>query len=268
MRQRVQASGRARIRQLEASLGAQLFYRDKQRLLITPSGELLLAYADKLLRLSEEARNAVSGARPSGLLRLGALESTAASRLPEVLAGYHRAYPDVRVELATGTNDTLTAAVAERRLDAAFVAETPGGKALSSLALFAEHLVIISSAGHTPITRWQDVEGESLIAFPNGCAYRRVLERWIGAKRLAAVRVLELGSYHAIVACVAAGAGIALVPESVLNTLRHDQLARHPLPKVYAKTVTPLIWRTDNSSAALVALQEGLRNRSLPAAQA
>src|SRR5919108_521998 len=78
-------------------------------------GELLLPYADKLLRLAEEARTAVAGSTPRGVLRLGALESTTASRLPPVLARYHQAYPEVRVELTTGTNDALTAAVLDRR---------------------------------------------------------------------------------------------------------------------------------------------------------
>ncbi|MBV6306076.1 LysR family transcriptional regulator [Candidimonas humi] len=263
---RVQSSVSARIRQLEASVGTQLFYRDKQRLLITPSGEMLLAYADKLLQLSEEARSAVSGALPSGTLKLGALESTAASRLAPILAAYHRAYPEVGVELVTGTNDTLTAAVAQRQLDAAFVAETPEGGNLCSMALFDEKLVIISAAGHPRITRPEDVKDESLVAFPNGCAYRRALERWIGHGRKPVVRVLELASYHAIVACVAAGAGVALVPESVLGTMQHQGLARHRLPDAHARIVTPLIWRRDESSAALSALREQLRGPRAAAA--
>ena len=71
-----------RIKQLEASLGAQLFYRHKQRLHLSPGGELLLGYAEKLLRLSDEASSALAGSAPRGVLRLGALESTTASRLP------------------------------------------------------------------------------------------------------------------------------------------------------------------------------------------
>ena len=70
------------------------------------------AYADRLLRLAEEAKAAVAGSAPRGVVRLGALESTTASRLPAILARLHRSYPDLRVELTTGTNDALTAAVA------------------------------------------------------------------------------------------------------------------------------------------------------------
>jgi DNA-binding transcriptional LysR family regulator len=255
---RVPSNISTRIKQLEASVGAQLFVREKQRLHLSPRGEHLLGYADRLLRLSAEAMGAVSSAPPRGLLRLGALESTTASRLPEVLASYHKAYPDVRVELTTGTNDALTAAVLERRVEAAFVAEVPTHKELMAERLFRERLVIIAARDPRPIRRAPDVEGDSVIAFPSGCAYRRVLQRWLGRRRVASVRVLELGSYHAIVACVASGTGIALVPESVLDTVQHAAVVRYPLPKVHGDVVTPLIWRAADASPALIALRKVL----------
>jgi DNA-binding transcriptional LysR family regulator len=115
---RVPSNITTRIKQLEASIGVELFVREKQRLVLSRRGEQLLIYAEKLLRLSDEARDAMSGSPPRGRLRLGALESTAASRLPKLLAAYHKAYPDVRVELTTGTNDALIAAVMDRRVDA------------------------------------------------------------------------------------------------------------------------------------------------------
>jgi len=59
-------------------------------------GKLLLDYADRMLRLSAEAQAALKGRRPHGIFRLGALESTAATRLPPVLARYHRDHPAVR----------------------------------------------------------------------------------------------------------------------------------------------------------------------------
>jgi DNA-binding transcriptional LysR family regulator len=67
------------------------------------------------------------------------------------------------------------------------------------------------------------------------------------------------GLDHAIVACVASGTGIALVPESVLDTVQDAQVRRHPIPKVHAHVVTPLIWRVREESAALVALKEELQ---------
>src|SRR5882672_5567982 len=261
---RVQSNVTTRIKQLEESLGVQLFFREKQRLFLSPSGELLLTYADRLLRLAEEAKGAVTSGTPRGVLRLGALESTTASRLPAIFCEFHKRFPEVRVELRTATNDGLVAAVADRRLDAAFVAETPTNPDLAHLPLFTERLILISSLTHKPIARALDVAGDSVIAFPTGCSYRRVLERWLGGRNLGSVRVLELGSYHAIVACVAAGTGIALVPESVLATLQDSQVARYPLPKVLGHVVTPLIWRKAEQSAAVTALRSLVQQLCFP----
>lgn len=252
---RVPSNITTRIKQLEAEVGTPLFHRSRQRLHLAPNGELLLGYAARLIDLSEEARHAVAGTTPRGLLKLGALESTAASRLPAVLAEFHRRYPDVRLELTTGTNDRLVTAVTERRLDAAFIAEPPSERELAHLPVFRERLIVISSADHPPITSVRDARGESLIAFPNGCAYRRVLHRWLKRDNLSNLRVLELSSYHAIVACVAAGAGIALVPETVLAAMPQAHVRRNPLPRAQSDIVTPLIWRKGEISPAVLALR-------------
>jgi DNA-binding transcriptional LysR family regulator len=256
---RVPSNVTTRIQQLEAAVGAQLFYRDKQRLHLSPHGELLLAYAARLLRLADDAAQALAGSQPSGSLKLGALESTSASRLPGVLARYHRDFPNVRIELTTGTNDALVHAVLDRRLDAAFVAETPQHDALAALPLFAERLVLIACLGHRPVRGPRDVTDDSVLAFPNGCAYRRRLLRWLGDETAASLRTLELGSYHAMVACVGAGSGIALVPESVLDTMPLAPVRRHALPARYAKLRTPIIWRVREQTPALRALIDQLQ---------
>jgi DNA-binding transcriptional LysR family regulator len=252
---RVPSSVTTRIKQLETSLGVTLFHRDRQRLHLSPTGELLLAYAERLIQLSDEARAVVSGGMPQGALKLGALESTTASRLPRILADFHRRYPEVRLELTTGTNDDLMTKVADRRLDAAFTAEPPAARVLEHIPVFAERLIVITNTDHPPIRRARDVEGASLIAFPEGCAYRRVLQRWLGRKSLATLRVLELNSYHAIVACVASGTGIALVPESVLDTMPDTPVLRHAIPKAQANITTPLVWRHGEISPSVLALR-------------
>lgn len=253
---RVPSNLSTRLKQLETSLGSQLFFRDKQRLHLAPAGELLLDYARRLLVLADEARSAVGSGPPRGLLRLGALESSTASRLPPLFVAFHRELPEVRIELITGTNDALLGALLDRRIEAAFMAEAPAHAELSHQPLFAERLTLITALDHKPVKRTADVAGDSVIAFPQGCAYRRVLERWLGAETLASVRVMELGSYHAIVACVAAGAGIAVVPESVLDTVQTAHVARHALPQVLARRVTPLVWRTAQQSPALTHLRQ------------
>lgn len=252
---RVPSNVTTRIKQLESAIGTPLFHRDRQRLHLSPSGELLLGYAARLIDLSEEARHVVSGSAPQGVLKLGALESTTASRLPVLLAEFHRQYPDVRLELTTGTNDTLVNAVTERRLDAAFIAERPSSRSLAHMPVFRERLMVISSLDHDPIRHSRDAEGQSLIAFPDGCAYRRSLQRWLRRDSLTTSRVLELSSYHAIVACVAAGAGIALMPEAVLDTMPQAHVRRNRIPRSQSDIVTPLIWRKGELSPPVLALR-------------
>jgi len=259
---RVPSSVTSRIQQLESSVGAQLFHRSKQRLHLSPSGEVLLAYAGKLLGLADEARNAVADGPPRGTLKLGALESTTASRLPAIFCAFHQSFPEVRIELTTGTNDALVAGVAERRLDAAFVAVAPNRPGLSHASVFRERLVLITSLAHPIVKSPMHIANDSVISFPRGCAYRRVLERWLGDKDLASMRVLELSSYHAIVACVASGTGIAVVPESVLATVQSALVAVHSLPKVLSDVSTPIIWRAGEQSPSVVALRELTRKMS------
>ncbi len=253
---RVQSNVSTRIRQLEASLGTPLFVREKRRLFLSPAGKLFFDYAQQLLRISEQARSAIQGDAPRGVLRIGTLESTAASRLPRLLAHYHRNHPAVRVELTTGTTDALVEAVLSRKIEAAFVAECQAGAQLEVLPMFFEELVVVAPSSHSPIRRAQDVRTDTVISFPSGCAYRRRLQAWLAAGGIAPEKVLELGSYHAIVACVASGAGIAFVPRSVLQTLRVPKgIAVWRLPAKDGRITTSLVWRKGEASSALKALQ-------------
>ena len=97
---RVQSNVTTRVRQLEDDLGVQLFIRSGKRLHLAPAGQVLLGYADRLLDLAQEARGAVQDAKPRGLFRLGAMESTAAVRLPAPLSDYHLRYPEVTLNCA------------------------------------------------------------------------------------------------------------------------------------------------------------------------
>jgi DNA-binding transcriptional LysR family regulator len=82
-----------------------------------------------------------------------------------------------------------------------------------------------------------------------------VLQRWLGRDSLVTYRVLELASYHAIVACVTAGAGIALMPESVLDAIPHAKVRRHAIPRAQAQITTPLVWRRGELSPSVLALR-------------
>src|SRR5262249_23496258 len=72
---RVQSNVTTRVRQLERELGVKLFIREGKRLHLSPTGTILLDYAERLLDLAQEARDAVHDGEPRGPLRLGAMES-------------------------------------------------------------------------------------------------------------------------------------------------------------------------------------------------
>jgi len=263
---RVQSNVTTRIQQLEASLGAQLFVREKRRLHLSPAGRVFRQYAGEMLRLAGEARNAVAGDAPRGVLRIGTLEATAASRLPPLLARYHAAHPAVTVELVTGTTDALIEAVLGRRIEAAFVADCKPSARLETLPAFREELVLVAPRSHPAVRRATDVRADTLIVFPTGCAYRRRLQGWLGEDGVVPDKVLELASYHAIVACVASGTGIAIVPRSVLETIRHDEgVAVHPLGKEKGASTTALAWRKGELSPPLKALQAEIAALRAPA---
>ncbi len=266
---RVQSNVTTRIRQLEASLGAELFVRRNRRLHLSPAGALFLGYAEQMLALAEQARDAVQGETPRGVLRVGTMESTAAARLPPLLAHYHRRYPEVRVELTTGTSDALVEAVLQRQLEAAFVADCAAAAQLASMPAFDEELVVVAPRSHPPIRGPRDVRADTIISFPLGCAYRRRLQGWLGDGAVAPERTLQLSSYHAIVACVASGAGIAIVPRGVLGTVRAaGSISIHPLPARSGRVTTALIWRKGEASVALKALQAELAAARRQPAQA
>lgn len=268
---RVQSNITTRVKNLEERLGVQLFQRQGGKMLLSSEGKLLLAYAERLLRLSDEAESALRSGTPRGALRVGTMESTAAARLPPLLSRYHRNFPEVQIELQTGTSGALLGKVRNFEIEAAFVAEPFAPNELDMQPAFLEELVLIGPRNTFPIRAPKDVQNRTLIVFSAGCTYRRILEEWLGAGATMPERVLELGSYHAIVACVAAGSGIAIMPRSVLDVVKaHDEVAVFPLPEKVARTRTCLVWRRGHSSVALDALRgelaapEGDEDGSVP----
>ncbi|HEJ1203999.1 TPA: LysR family transcriptional regulator [Pseudomonas aeruginosa] len=246
--QRAQSNVTTRIRQLEEDLGVELFLRDGKRMSLTERGSEFLAYAEQLLALADEARQSMHPAEPGGRLRLGSMESTAASRLPALLATYHKACPRVALEVSTGTSRALFDGVRARRLDCALVAAGPGwageldGSGLRGEPLFREELLMILPAEHPLVHDVAEVRLRTLAGFARGCTYRQLAEDSLGTP----LTVQEVGSYHAILACVAAGACVGVLPRSVLQLLGTPPLRSLPL----AQVDTWLVWREGYATAA------------------
>lgn len=258
---RVQSNVTTRVQQLEEQLGATLFLREGRRMALTPAGTSLVAYADRLLALAEEARQALHPAAPSGRLRLGAMESTAAARLPAPLARLHAQWPGLQLELRTGASRELVDQVLAHTSDCALVAWPPPGvdpeAPVDRTPVFTEAICIALPADHPPVERPGDLQVNTLAAFDSGCTYRRMGEDWMRAQRHgAAPQVLELASYHAILACVAAGRCAGVVPQSVIDLMREPPALRWvPLAERETVLVRRRGWQTPALDALLQALQ-------------
>lgn len=234
--QRAQSNVTTRIQQLEEDLGTALFLREGKRMVLTDQGQDFLAYAEQLLALADEARQAMHPQQPAGTLRLGSMESTAAARLPRPLAHFHRSYPQVTLEVSTGPSQPLLDKVLARRLDCALIAqphnwqqgawqaeELPSG--VTAEAVFREELLLLLPADHPPVSAAGDIQIRTLAAFSQGCSYRHIALNWLTAGG-APPRVQEVGSYHAILACVAAGSCIGVAPRTLLELLREPPKLR------------------------------------------
>jgi len=226
---------------------------------LSPEGELLLSYAQRLFRIADEAEHELKSGKPMGAFRIGSLESTAGSRLAPVLSKFHRLHPGVVVELATGTTGALIQRVGNFEIEAAFVSEPFTAPGLEAMKVFDEELVLITSRDVPEVARASQLAGMTLIAFVNGCSYRKRMEEWLGGASMMPARTLEFASYQAMIACVAAGTGYALVPRSLLASLRAgNDVKQHELPARIRRNRTHLVWHGAPSSA-LQRLQELLK---------
>lgn len=251
---RVPSNLTTRIRQLEADLGVELFIRENQRLRLSPAGHSFLRYSQQILSLVDEARMVVAGDEPQGLFSLGALESTAAVRIPETLARYNQRYPRIQFDLATGPSGTMTDGVLEGTLSAAFVDGPVMHPGLDGMPVYPEEMMIVAAHGHPPITRASEVNGASIYAFRANCSYRRHFESWFHADQATPGRIHEMESYHGMLACVIAGAGLALIPRSMLESMPgHHQVEAWPLAEKWRWLTTWLVWRRGAMSRQLEA---------------
>jgi DNA-binding transcriptional LysR family regulator len=255
---RVQSNVTTRIKQLEEDLGVNLFTREGRRMVLTPAGRELLPFAERLLSLAGEARRSVCEVLPHGRLRLGAMESTAASRLPTLLANYRRQWRDVSIELVIDTGESLTEQLRNFELDAIFVA---GPIDVSDLivfeceSMFFEELLLVTPHGHPQVHGPADLKLDTMIAFDRGCTYRRLGEKWFANAGMQPERIVEVDAYHAMLAWIAAGSGFGFAPRSMLETVRHlEEVSVHSLGTL-GRVETLLVWREGHFSSALNALR-------------
>jgi len=220
----VQSNVTARVRRLEEEIGAQLFYRSRHVMTLTPAGEVLLGYADQALHVIDTAHRAMAEiAGTESPLRLGSMESTLAVRLPAVLAELRRQHPKMRLDLTSGPTDDLVEALLAHRLDAALVGGRIDHPGILQEVAFTEEIVLVTDTGVVDLAQ---VENRLLLVFKQGCSYRALAEQWLRTSGLAPVDISELGTLDGILGCVAAGVGMTLMPKSVVDRPQYKGLLK------------------------------------------
>ncbi len=244
----VQSNVTQRVKALEAEIGTPLFERHSRGMTLTSAGKRLLPYAQRMAALSREAVLAArDDGEPKGPLAIGSMETTAAVRLPSLLADFHRRFPSVRLSLRTAPTADLVAAVLDGTLDGAFVAGPIEHADLTATGAFREELVLVSAQRWSSLAELRagtPTSGPTALVFRAGCTYRQRLEQvfvefgWPSAARF------ELGTLDGMIGCVAADMGVTLLPRAVVErSAMIGSVSMHTLSPSHARVETLFIQR-------------------------
>ncbi|QND54542.1 LysR family transcriptional regulator (plasmid) [Phyllobacterium sp. 628] len=239
------------IQVLEAELGAELFIRTRQGLLLTQAGEALKSYAEDILALVDEAHAAVetAAAHVGKSLIIGALETIGAARLPQWLGNFQNRQPDVNVHLKIAGSNELIQGLENGALHAVFCFEKgPIDGRLAHRVISSEPLVLIMPSKEASQALTVDLESIATLRFiatERGCIYRHMMDNAFAKAGIRPPTIAaEVGSIAAIGRLVAAGVGSALVPRlAVEDMLDRGNIAELPWPGTSNTASLVLIWR-------------------------
>jgi DNA-binding transcriptional LysR family regulator len=250
---------------LEKELGTHLFHRMKRRVALTPAGEALLPRARRLLADLEEARAEVqelTGLR-KGHLGIGVTPSVSTHLLPPLLAEFHVRHPGISLTVREAGSRFLVQALESGELDLAIVILPVRQPVIETRALLEERLVLAVPSGHElaarPTLDLLELRDRPLVMFRQGYDLHDVTLsacRRLGFEPPIAV---EGGEMDSVLRLVAAGLGVAIVPEMVLNPA--DGLVGVPLSRPRLSRTIALARRRDRylsaAARALLALLPG-----------
>lgn len=204
---RGQSAVSLQVKRLEDRLGVRLLERGPRHLKLTGEGEAILDSARRILALNEELTARAREPELAGVVRLGAPEDFATSRLPAILASFHRAFPRVALEVTCELTLELLDRFASGGLDLALIKREPAGPT-DGVRVWREPLVWVGATHHSGL-----VDGPlPLVCSPRPCLHRKratsALDS-IGRPWRIAYSCGSLAGNHA---ALRAGLGVAVLP--------------------------------------------------------
>lgn len=216
------------VRQLESEYKIRLLERQRNAIALTPAGEMVLHYAEKILGLSSEldTRLAELTGEVRGTLQIGASSSLSPGLLPVLLADFNALYPQVLLRLTLGNSAQIAAQVAAHQLDLGLTAsmQVPHG-AVSERC--AEEALQIVCAPDYPLAELARVSAADLtdyefLAREPGSGVREATDHWFrqaGTDPERLKTLMEIGSPETLRALLLQGLGFAILPQSEIATL-------------------------------------------------
>src|SRR3954453_20376222 len=238
------------IRRFEQELGVEVFRRSSRSVEITPEGEVILSYAQRVLRevdgLHGELQELTGLVR--GEVRIGGMYPTGPYDLADLFAQFRERHPGVAVNMVEDTQDDLLARLRADELDCAFTAVEPDtlGDEYAATLIWEEAFVValpvphpLASADHVT---FDQLAGEDLIAYRENSALRRRLERTMADRGLAPRNAFICTEMAAVRALVSKGLGLAVIPGSATEQEGPPIVLRPIGPDRFTWPVA-LIWR-------------------------
>jgi DNA-binding transcriptional LysR family regulator len=209
-----------RLSDLEAGYGTALLVRSSKGVAPTPAGVALLARARGVLhqagQLDRELRDYSSGIR--GQVRVFANISAIVEFLPSALASFLSAHPGIQVHLEEHVSSAVIRAVADNTADLGIVSERPAGDDLMLIPFREDELVLIVQSGHPLALRGridfhEALDSDFVGLHSNSSLHYRLLRAAADAERSLNLRI-QVTSFDAVCAMVAAGLGVGVVPRA------------------------------------------------------
>lgn len=227
------------VKQLEEHFTTRLFERSHGKISLTPAGELVMGYAERILALTAEmeARVGELTGMVTGPLMIGASTTIAEYQLPRILGEFKERFPQVQARLTVANSETVAAKVAEHSLDVGLIEAPSHNPHLTTLACCEDELVMICALNHTLALRHsvtaKEIAEHPYVSREHGSGTREVVDDFFKGNGVNPddLRIeMELGSPEAIKGAVEAGLGVAIMSAStVVKEIQLGTLAAVPL---------------------------------------